>query len=100
MGVQQNVAPLTISFTNTSVGEGLTYLWNFGDGATSTNANPVHTFVNAGTYSVSLTVTNENGTNTKSETIVVLPPDLNGNGGGPPGGNQGGGPPGGNQGPI
>ena len=40
MPVTQNIAPLTISFSNTSQGESLTYLWNFGDGTTSAEANP------------------------------------------------------------
>ncbi len=35
--------PLNVTFTNTSTGNGLTYLWNFGDGQTSTAPNPLHT---------------------------------------------------------
>lgn len=38
------------------------WLWKFGDGSTSTNQNPAHTFTNAGVYGVVLTVTNTNGT--------------------------------------
>ena len=72
MSVTQNIAPLTISFSNTSQGESLTYLWNFGDGTTSAEANPTHTF-GVGTWEVSLTVTNENGSDTTSATIVALP---------------------------
>jgi hypothetical protein len=37
-------------------GDGLTLTWNFGDGATSTGANVTHTFQSAGTFNVSLTV--------------------------------------------
>ena len=70
MSVTQNIAPLTISFSNTSQGESLTYLWNFGDGTTSAEANPTHTF-GVGTWEVSLTVTNENGTDTSSAVIVA-----------------------------
>jgi len=83
-----NIAPLTINFTNTSTGDGLTYSWNFGDGGTSTQANPTHTFVNPNVYSVTLTVTNANGTDQTSTTIVALPPDMGDNGGN--GGNGGG----------
>ena len=53
-----NTAPLTISFTNTSSGDNLSYNWNFGDGQTSTLQNPTHTF-QAGAWEVTLTVTNE-----------------------------------------
>ena len=37
------------------------YSWTFGDGGTSTAANPTHTYSNAGTYAVTLTVTDNNG---------------------------------------
>jgi PKD repeat protein len=47
----------TITFTNTSV-NGSAYLWNFGDGTTSTLQNPVHTYALGGTYNVCLTATN------------------------------------------
>ena len=67
-----NTAPLTISFTNTSSGDNLSYNWNFGDGQTSTLQNPTHTF-QAGAWEVTLTVTNENGSDTTSSTIVALP---------------------------
>lgn len=43
------------------------YEWDFGDGNESSRANPVHTFEGAGTYSVSLTVTDEDG---KSFSII------------------------------
>jgi len=42
------------------------YLWNFGDGTTSTSSNPVHTYKKSGKYNVSLTV---NGTNSCVNTI-------------------------------
>ncbi len=47
----------TVQFTNTSTGA-TTWNWNFGDGATSNTANPVHTYGATGTYTVVLTVTN------------------------------------------
>jgi gliding motility-associated-like protein len=57
-----------------------TYLWNFGDGSTSTLQNPTHTFVGAGNYTVKLEVTDNNGcTNEKSITnSVIVPPVLAG----------------------
>lgn len=48
-----------VTFTNTSVNAS-SYLWDFGDGNTSTDVNPLHSYTAAGTYTVSLTAT-ENG---------------------------------------
>ncbi|MEM7367570.1 MAG: PKD domain-containing protein [Bacteroidota bacterium] len=51
-----------VSFQNLSTGVGNTYLWNFGDGNSSTVMNPVHIYPpNIGTYTVSLTATDVNG---------------------------------------
>lgn len=50
--------PGTSHFTNTSTGfPGLTYLWRFGDGGTSSAASPVHTYTTAGSYPVTLIIT-------------------------------------------
>ena len=48
------------------------YSWNFGDGSTSTEQNPVHTYATAGTYSVILTATGAGGTNTETGYITVF----------------------------
>ena len=48
--------------SNASVGVALSYAWNFGDGSSSTSANPSHTYVSAGSYTVTLTVTDACGT--------------------------------------
>ncbi len=47
-----------ITFTNTSLGTLLRYVWSFGDGATDTNLNTSHTYHNTGIYDVKLIVTN------------------------------------------
>jgi PKD repeat protein len=50
--------PLLVSFTDTSTrGTPDTHLWDFGDGHTSTEAAPTHTYLAQGTYSVTMTVT-------------------------------------------
>ncbi len=55
-------APLHAVFHNNSTNlEGPQYLWDFGNGATSTDANPVYDFVYPGTYDVGLTITNSFG---------------------------------------
>jgi gliding motility-associated-like protein len=55
-------APVSIQFTNKSSGSGtLQYQWNFGDGTTSTLANPAHTYSNSGSFTVSVSVTNATG---------------------------------------
>ena len=60
-------APLTVTFIDNSTGtQPLTYAWNFGDGSdeNATIQNPVHTYANVGTYTVSLTASNAVGSNT------------------------------------
>jgi len=54
---------LAAIFTNTST-NGTSYLWDFGDGNTSTAFSPSHAYETAATYSVTLTVTNDCGTDT------------------------------------
>ncbi len=61
---------LTVSFTNTSQ-YASSYSWNFGDGNSSTAANPTHTYAAAGIYDVVLTATNSQGTATATQQITV-----------------------------
>ena len=55
--------PLAVQFSNfsTNIDSATTYLWNFGDGNTSSLQNPIHTYNIAGTYDVSLIATDANG---------------------------------------
>ncbi len=63
---------LTTTFTNTSSTDTTNvYLWDFGDGNTSTNENSVHTYFGAGSYTVCLTVTNSCGTDSSCNVVVV-----------------------------
>ncbi len=60
-----------ITFTNLSTGfEPQTYLWDFGDGVTSTLTNPVHTFNAAGDYTVTLTVETPYGSDQSVEVLT------------------------------
>ena len=53
-----------MSFTDQSTGAPTSWLWEFGDGNTSTAQNPGHTYTSAGTYDVALTATNSFGADT------------------------------------
>lgn len=64
-------APMTVAFTNTSSGDYTTSLWGFGDGVTSTQENPVHTYTTAGVYTVILTVDGPGGDDTLTRTSFI-----------------------------
>jgi PKD repeat protein len=64
--------PLTVRFTDQSTNEPISWLWKFGDGATSTEQHPSHTYTAAGVYTVTLTATNAYGTTTKSFPAAVM----------------------------
>jgi PKD repeat protein len=68
-------APLIVKFTDTSVGA-TSWLWNFGDGTTSTSQDPLHSFADAWSYNVTLTVTTPGGVSTldKYNYINILLP--------------------------
>lgn len=66
--------PLTLSFTNTSFCSAANFLWDFGDGSTSSTISPTHIFATAGSYNVNLTAISSTGdTSNKSLIIGVLP---------------------------
>jgi PKD repeat protein len=71
-------APLAVSFTDTSTGAPASWLWDFGDGTTSTLQNPSHTYSDPGTYTVALTVSNAAGSDTETKvgyiTVGAAPP--------------------------
>jgi PKD repeat protein len=51
----------SVTFTDLSTNTPTSWLWNFGDGGTSTVQNPTHVYATAGTYTVTLTATNATG---------------------------------------
>lgn len=69
-------APFAVNFTDASLGSPTAWTWSFGDGSTSTQQNPSHSFSAAGTYNVSLTVngTGLASTNSAVKTITVTAP--------------------------
>lgn len=71
-------APMSVTLNDTSMNAPESWLWTFGDGANATVQNPVHTFTAAGNYTISLNVTNDDGTDslTRPEYIHVIPVPL------------------------
>ena len=72
------VAPLTVQFVDLSTGDPTSWSWNFGDGGTSLSQNPVYTYNTAGTYTVTLTVSNALGSDTRTMAnyITVTAPQV------------------------
>ena len=64
--------PLTVSFINNSPEEATSWLWDFGDGTTSNEENPTHIYSENGDYSVSLTISNDDDSDTKTETNYIV----------------------------
>jgi len=66
--------PLKVVFTDTSTGTPTKWIWDFGDGSNSYLQNPTHKYSKAGTYTVNLTVKNDEGRNmvTKTDYIKVI----------------------------
>ncbi|HOL41273.1 MAG TPA: PKD domain-containing protein [Methanospirillum sp.] len=68
-------APLTVRFTDLSTGNPTMWAWDFGDGATDMVANPTHVYTKPGTYSVTLTASNQYTSDTvcKTQWVTVKP---------------------------
>ena len=64
-------APMAVRFTDASGGSPYHWWWQFGDGGTSTDANPVHTYTKAGTYTVNLSVWTATGSSSVSKPALV-----------------------------
>jgi len=66
-------APSTISFINTSQ-NATSYLWDFGDGSTSTQAAPIHTYALDGTYPLRLKATGPTGVDSICKLVSISAP--------------------------
>ena len=66
-----------VQFINTTIVTGtVSYSWDFGDGTTNSNTNPTHTYVSPGNYEVSLLATNNAGSSSANNNIVVYGPSF------------------------
>ncbi len=70
-------APLNVQFTSQAE-NGVSQIWNFGDGTASTEESPLHVYAVGGDYVVSLTVTNVDGVEVVDETTITLASPLEG----------------------
>lgn len=70
---RSGVAPLTVKFTDTSTGSPTSWFWSFGDGATSTEQNPTHTYTLPGNHTVTLAVDGGLSTATRSGYVKATP---------------------------
>ena len=68
-------APLEVQFTDMSTGGPILWNWDFGDGGSDTIQSPIHTYTEAGTYTVLLTVSSRTGSGiqTRVDYIEVEP---------------------------
>lgn len=64
--------PATVVFANASINADK-YLWEFGDGDTSTAKNPSHAYQSGGDFTVKLTATGPGGSHSVSKTLNILP---------------------------
>jgi subtilisin family serine protease len=67
------VTPLKVSFTNAS-SNATSYAWSFGDGTSSTDSSPSHTFTAAGSYNVTLVASNGSSSRLANAAITVVVP--------------------------
>ena len=69
-------AGLTVDLTNLSTGDSLSYEWSFGDGSTSTAADPNHTYTTDGSYTITLITSNGCSSDTTTQLISLVGTEL------------------------
>ncbi len=72
--ISSGCSPIVVNFQDLSTGNPTSWLWDFGNGGTSTKKDPSTTYFSPGTYTVTLTATNLNGSSTKQGSINVSDP--------------------------
>jgi PKD repeat protein/rhodanese-related sulfurtransferase len=73
---ESGTAPLEVSFAVTTTGDTSSYLWDFGNGVTSSETAPVNTFELVGTYDVTLNIEGPGGLASGGISIEIIPPQL------------------------
>jgi PKD repeat protein len=68
---KEGKAPLVVKFTDISTGNPESWIWEFGDGSTSTQPNPVHSYSSPGAYQVNLTVIRGYNSDSTPQTIIA-----------------------------
>jgi microbial collagenase len=71
-GLVKEGIPFKSDGSNDEDGKIVSYLWDFGDGSTSTEVNPVHAYEREGTYKVALRVKDDKGKESRNETTVTI----------------------------
>jgi endo-1,3-1,4-beta-glycanase ExoK len=66
-----HVFPLTVQFTDTSLGTPTSWSWDFGDNSTANTQNPSHVYATEGTYNVRLTAGNTHGSTTTYDSLAI-----------------------------
>jgi len=65
-------APMAVAFTDKSLNGPTAWTWDFGDGSTATEQNPSHTYTTLGSYAVSLTASNKDGSDSTSKANYIV----------------------------
>jgi PKD repeat protein len=76
MSPEQGTAPLQVTFTDRSTGSPTGWQWDFGDGHTSAQQNPINTYARAGNYTVTLIASNDGGSTTRVKYVNMNDPVL------------------------
>ncbi|PLX00882.1 MAG: hypothetical protein C0591_00455 [Marinilabiliales bacterium] len=68
--------PLTVNFTDQSTNNPTSWEWDFGDGNNSNEQNPSHVYNDMGVYDITLTVANDDGSDTKTGSNFIIAKDV------------------------